>query len=106
MHAVTQMDPLQRTRSVSSTARQALDCKIRDVVAFHQTDSPEFGEQRELGHAGICQPKTAGEVDVTDPRAVGRESSHSAVGNVRAVAEMEVVEGFSELGDGMDSTIS
>lgn len=82
MHAIAEMDTFQWTWAVSCASGQTLDGKIRDIVALDETDSAEFGEESELAHAGVSQPKTAREVDVTDPCAVGCEGSDGAVGDV------------------------
>lgn len=97
MHAITQMHSLQWARPISSPPRQALNRKIRNVIALDQTDPPKLRKHRQLRHACIRQPKTAGEINVSDPGAVLDESADCPIGNMVAVAEMQIMQRFTEL---------
>lgn len=84
-------DPSGRAHQQRSTS-QCNNASICELLAFDQTNSPKLRQLRQLRHTGICKPPTASEVDISDPVACLNQVDHSRIGDVGAMAQVNVVQ--------------
>jgi len=47
MHAITQMNPLQRTHTLRIPIQQTQDCIIRNLLALDEANSAQLGQRRQ-----------------------------------------------------------
>lgn len=105
MHAVTQMNPLQATRTEwnavrsSPTSSQSIDTVISDRLAFNKADPSQFGQGCKMDDRGIREPMTARQIDISDPITGFDEVDDGGVRDERAMAEMDVMKVLAKLGD-------
>lgn len=118
---VAEMHPLQAWREIFAASKhsvgipsdaRAMSClgkrKDRGVcntTTFYQAYALQLGEAGEALDRRISEKRAASQVDVADTVAVGYQTLDSIIGNETAVAQMDIVKVFTQLGDGVDGSV-
>ena len=84
---------------------QSVNTPIRYRLTFDKTYSSKLLQRSKLLDACISQPRTAGEIDISDPVANFDQLYDCSVCDVDAMPKMDVVKVFTQLGDCENSSI-